>query len=899
MSLHQKIATLLFISFILNSCSSKDEFIYKNPDTAIDARVDDLLSRMSLEEKFWQLFMIPGDLSEGKEKYKYGIFGFQVSTKSSSTNEAEQILDYSTGGTAKQTALLINEMQKYFIEETRLGIPIIPFDEALHGLIREDASAFPQSIGLAASFNTHLMDSLAAAIATELKARGIRQNLSPVINIARDVRWGRVEETYGEDPFLTSKMAVSYISAFEKRGVITTPKHFVANVGDGGRDSYPIHFNERILEEIYFPAFKSSIQEAGAWSIMTAYNSIDGTQASAHNWLLNEKLKKDWGFEGFVISDAGATGGANVLHFTAKDYAESTQQAIEGGLDVIFQTSYDHYPLFFEAFEKGMIDKKAIDEAVRRVLYAKFKLGLFENPYVSIEDLEKNNSIAQNKRLAKKAALESIVLLKNEAQTLPIKKDIKSMAVIGPDADDARLGGYSGPGNNPVSILQGIKHKVGNGINIAFAEGAQRTPEDFVAIPKEQLFHINKDGKKAVGLKADYFNNITLEGKPALSRVDANIDFRWTLFSPDQSLINYDYYSARWTGKLVAPETKTIDIGIKGDDGYKLYINDELVIDNWKKQTVQQITKAYSFQKNKEYDIKLEFYESTGNVWFKLIWNTGIENNWQNKIAEATSLAKKSDVALVCVGIEEGEFKDRAYLSLPGHQEELIKAVAQTGTPTIVTIVGGSAVTMQNWLSEVPALIDVWYPGDEGGHAVADVIFGDYNPAGRLPLTFPIHESQLPLYYNHKPTGRGDDYLNLSGKALFPFGFGLSYTHFQYSDLELEKNLISASENTIVRCKITNTGNYDGDELVQLYIKDEFASVARPIMELKGFQRIHLKKGETKEVFFKITPELLMMFDAEMEELVETGDFRIMIGASSNDIRLRTILKVSHSTEIN
>lgn len=880
---------LILLSVI--SCKLEDDFIYKNPKATIENRVDDLISRMTLEEKFWQLFMIPGDISEGKEKYKNGIFGFQVATKSSSGNNTEQILDYSGGGKAKETALLINEIQKYFLEETRLGIPIIPFDEALHGLIREEATAFPQAIALAATFNTTLMDTVAGAIATEMKSRGIRQNLSPVINIARDVRWGRVEETYGEDPFLTSRMAVSYIKAFEERGVITTPKHFVANVGDGGRDSYPIHFNDRILEEVYYPAFKASFQEANAWSVMTAYNSVDGTQATANNKILNEKLKNEWGFKGFVISDAGAVGGANVLHFTAKDYAESTKQAIEGGLDVIFQTSYDHYPLFFEAFEKGMIDEKAIDEAVRRVLYAKFKLGLFENPYVNVEDVENQNNIVKNKLLAKTAALESIVLLKNNAKTLPLKKTVKSIAVLGPDANEARLGGYSGPGNNPVSILEGIKQKVGNDVDIAFAEATKRTIENFVAVPKEYLFH-KVDNKKQEGLQANYYNNINLEGTPALSRIDPNIDFRWTLYSPDQEKINYDYYSARWTGNIIAPVSGMIDIGIKGDDGYRLYINDALIIDNWKKQTVQQITKSYAFKKDKTYDIKVEFYETTGNVWFKLIWNAGLKNTWKKDITEAVTIAKKSDVAIVCVGIEEGEFRDRAYLSLPGHQEELIKAVAQTGTPTVVVLVGGSAITMQNWINEVPAILDVWYPGEEGGYAIADVLFGDYNPAGRLPVTFPIDVSQVPLYYNHKPTGRGDDYINLSGKPLFPFGYGLSYTTFEYSTVKLDKNIISTSEKTKVRFKMTNTGNYDGDEVVQLYIKDEYASVARPTMELKGFQRIHLKKGESKTIEFNITPAMLAMFSKDMKQVVESGKFRIMIGSSSNNIKLRIILTV-------
>jgi len=873
------------------SCRKKDDLKYKNPETPIAERVDDLLSRMTLEEKFWQLFMIPGDLSDGKEKYKHGIFGFQVSTKGKSENEAEQLLDYKGGGTAKKTAELINTIQKYFIEETRLGIPIIPFDEALHGLVRDGATAFPQSIALAATWDTLLMGKVAHAIAMETKTRGIRQILSPVLNIARDVRWGRTEETYGEDPFLTTQMGLAFISQFEQLGILATPKHFIANFGDGGRDSYPIHFNERLLEEIYFPAFKACIQKANAGSIMTSYNSLDGSPCSANDWLLNKKLKDEWGFEGFVISDAGATGGANVLHFTTKDYAESTKESIENGLDVIFQTSYDHYPLFYKAFKDGMIDEKAMDEAVRRVLRAKFKLGLFENPYIDSNEAEKWNASAAHRELTKKAALESIVLLKNERNTLPLNKGLKSVAIIGIDAVEARLGGYSGPGNKPVSILQGIENKVGKTCTINYAPACGREFSLYVTIPNENFFFY-EDNNKVSGLKGEYFNNTTLEGTPALTRVDPQINFLWTLFSPDQEKINFDWFSTRWTGKLLASETGEFEIGLEGDDGYRLYLNDQLIIDNWKKQTFQTLTKKYHFIKGQTYDLKVEFYETTGNVKLKLVWNIGVKNTWENEIQNALATAMKSELTIVVAGIEEGEFRDRAYLSLTGHQEELIKKIAATGKPVVVVLVGGSAITMNSWIDQVPSIIDVWYPGDEGGNAVADVLFGDYNPAGRLPITFPIHESQLPLYYNHKPSGRGDDYLNLSGKPLFPFGYGLSYTHFEYHDLKIDKPLINANESTTVHFKVTNTGKYDGNEVVQLYIKDLLASVARPIMELKGFQRINLIKGETKELTFEISPELLTMLDLNLNRIVESGEFRIMIGASSNDIRLRKILTV-------
>ncbi len=882
---------VIFLTLITGACQQKDQFAYKNPNLPIEERVDDLLPRMTLEEKFWQLFMIPGDLSDGKERYQHGIFGFQVATKGQSGNEVEQLLDYSGEGTAKETAELINNIQKCFVEETRLGIPIIAFDEALHGLVRDGATAFPQSIGLAATWDTALIADVANVICMESKTRGIRQILSPVLNIARDVRWGRTEETYGEDPFLTSQMAFSFISQFEKNGVITTPKHFIANVGDGGRDSYPIHFNERLLEEVYFPAFKKCFIDGQAWSVMTSYNSLDGRQCTANDWLLNKKLKEEWGFQGFVISDAGATGGANVLHYTAKDYAESTEQAIENGLDVIFQTSYDHYPLFFEAFEKGMIDEAAIDEAVRRVLRAKFKLGLFENPYIDPEQAEKMNGSAANRAVAKQAALESMVLLKNNAQTLPLSKQLHSVAVIGTDAVEARLGGYSGPGNQPVSILEGIKNKIGNSCQINYSPGCGRESASFVTVASEYLKYV-ENGEQSSGLRGDYFNNITLEGAPALSRVDPKIDYRWTLFSPDQNKINYDFYSARWTGQLIAPESGLFEIGLKGDDGYRLYIDDKLLIDNWQKQTFQQKTEAFTFIKGRSYNIKLEFYETTGNVNLKLVWNMGMKETWQQEIRQAVATARNSDAAIVVVGIEEGEFQDRAYLTLPGHQEALIQQVAATGKPVVVVLIGGSAITMNNWIDETDAIVAAWYPGDEGGNAVADVLFGDYNPAGRLPITFPIHESQLPLYYNHKPTGRGDNYINLTGKPLFPFGYGLSYTSFEYSNVTIDKPEITAGESTTIRFNITNTGNYDGDEVVQLYIRDLFASVARPVMELKGFKRIHLKRGETKEVSFVITPELLTMLNEEMNSVIEPGDFRIMIGASSNDIRLRTILNV-------
>ncbi len=883
---------LTFATFLILSVFIAKAQPYKDPKLPVEDRVKDLLSRMTPEEKFWQLFMIPGDTNENLDNYKAGIFGFEISTSGQSSNASGQMLSYAPGASAVETAEGVNKMQHFFIDQSRLGIPMIPYDEALHGLVRQGATAFPQSIGLAATWNTELMHRVSKAIATECKTRGIRQILSPVVNIASDVRWGRTEETYGEDPYLSSEMGVAFVSEFEKMGVITTPKHYVANIGDGGRDSYPIHWDERLLREVYLAPFEACFKRGGSRSVMTAYNSLDGSPCTANDWTLNQILKKEWGFKGFVISDAGATGGANVLHFTSKDYPESTAKSISNGLDVIFQTSYDHYKLFSPPFYDGRIDPKVIDQAVTRVLRNKFDLGLFDNPYIDAKEAGVWNGHATHRQLTKEAARESIVLLKNEKQTLPLSKSVKSIAVIGTDATEGRLGDYSGPGINPVNILQGIKNKAGNRVIVNYAKGCDRINTEYVPIPRKFL-SCTMDGKIQKGLKGEYFNNVTLSGQPVFTRIDQGVQFGWTLFSPDPDRLSYDFYSVRWTGKLQVPESGKIKIGIDGNDGYRLYLNNKLIIDNWKKLSRQTVVADYFFEKNKEYDLRLEYFEPAGNAVIHLLWNAQVKNKESEEIAKAVELSKKSDISVVVAGIEEGEFSDRAYLNLPGRQEELINKIAATGKPVVVILVGGSAITMNNWLKNVPAVLDVWYPGEEGGSAVADVLFGDYNPAGRLPITFPVFEGQLPFVYNHKPTGRGDDYNNLTGQPLFPFGYGLSYTSFNYSDLTFAKNNISASDSTVLSCNVANTGKIAGDEVVQLYVHDEFASVARPVTELKGFKRIHLEPGERKTVTFLINPEMLSMWDINLKKVVEPGDFRMMIGASCKDIRLRGILTVS------
>jgi beta-glucosidase len=679
-------------------------------------------------------------------------------------------------------------------------------------------------------------------------------------------------------------MAVAFVRPFERAGVIATPKHFVANVGDGGRDSYPIQFSERLLEEVFYPPFEAAIHEGGARSIMSAYNSVDGTPATQNHTLLTDRLRRDWGFQGFVISDAAATGGATVLHHTEASTATAAKHALEAGLDVVFQSSWEQHRPYLDAVQSGAIADSIIDRAVARVLRAKFQLGVFENPYTTFDTA----ATAAGHALAAESGHAAIVLLKNEHGVLPLAKQLGTVAVVGADATDGRLGGYSGPGNGVVTILDGIRAKV-PGARVQFARGPGRVSRDVVPVPSEQL-SATDSGRTVRGLKGEYWDNTRLAGSPRLVRIDRQVDFGWTLNAPGRG-IPFDWYSVRWTGAVTIPPGGVRRIGVEGNDGYRLWLDGTLVVDDWQKRSYTTTMADVNLAPGSRHDVRLEFFESTGNARIKLVWDAGVDATSRAAIDSAVSVARASDVAVVVAGLEEGEFRDRASLRLPGHQEELIERVAATGKPVVVVLVGGSAVTMP-WLPRAQAVVDMWYGGEAGGQALADVLWGDYDPAGRLPITFPVSEGQLPLVYNHKPTGRGDDYTDLTGQPLFPFGYGSSYTTFEYSSLALEPATIPASGTTTVRCRVKNTGTRAGDEVVQLYVRDVLASVARPVIQLEGFTRVHLAPGEEREVRFTLGPQQLRMLDAAMHWVVEPGLFRILIGASSKDIRLRGDLVV-------
>ena len=848
----------------------RSTYPYQDAKVSVGARVADLLSRMTAEEKFWQLFMIPGDLDTPANDYSKGIFGLQVTPPHDTA-----------GGAARADAERINAIQRYFVERTRLGVPAIPFEEAVHGIARAGATVFPAAIALAATWDTALVGRVAAAIASEAASRGLRQVLSPVVNVARDPRWGRVEESYGEDPLLASMMARAYVRAFERRGVIATPKHFVANFGEGGRDSYPIEASERQLREVWYPPFKSAVQDAGAHSVMTAYNSVDGSPATQNRALLNGTLKGDWGFRGFVISDAAATGGATVLHRTEASTATAARRAIESGLDVVFQSSYPQHRPYLDAMLGGTIARAAIDSSVSRVLRAKFEIGLFEHPYASPDSASMVNRSAAHRALAREAARSSIVMLRNEATLLPLTASVRSVAVVGAEAAEPRLGGYSAPGAQAVSIVDAVRARLGDRGTVQFAPGPGRMTREYEVVPASALG----------SLTGRYFDNIALAGEPRTVRADSAIDVNWAFNAPAPG-VDFGWYAVRWEGTLVAPEAGVRRLGVQGHDGWRLWLDGRLLIDRWRKESAGATLATVSLERATRHTVRLEYHETTGAARVRLVWDTGAGPDWRAQVDRAVAVARSSDVAIVAAGIEEGEFRDRAMLGLPGHQEELIEGIAATGTPVVVVLSGGSAITMSRWIGRVGAVLDGWYPGEEGGRAIADVLFGDYNPAGRLPITFPLSEGQLPLYYNHKPTGRGDDYDDLTGQPLFPFGFGLSYTSFTYSSLVIEPAVIGTGGRATVRCMVRNEGPRAGDEVVQLYLHQELASIARPVMELRGVQRVHLAPGEQREVTFTLGRAELEMLDRDLRAVVEPGRFRVMVGASSKDIRLRGTLEV-------
>lgn len=839
---------------------------YKNPNLNTEARIQDLLGRMTAEEKFYQLFMIAHDNAFDSTRYKNGIFGIEISIQGMDDRPGQQMLNYNETWTAIKQVEEINRIQRFLIHETRLGIPGIFYGEALHGVVGKGGVSYPQSIALAASFDRNLMQEVCDAIALESQQRGWRQVLSPVINVATDVRWGRVEETYGEDPYLNTVMGSIFVKAFESKGIVTTPKHFIANVGEGGRDSYPVHLDSLELNHIHYPPFKACV-EAGCRSIMTSYNSLNGKPCSMNDALLNQTLKDKWGFRGFVISDAGAVGGANVLHNTSKTYSESGRQAIEAGLDVIFQTSIQHDVLFKEPFVSNQINQQALDSAVARVLRVKFELGLFENPYAEYRELPTEDF----QRLALKAAEGSMVLLKNEKQTLPWKVKGKRLLVIGGDAKECRLGGYSGSGFQRISVLDAIQTQWGSELeSLVFIEGpGRKTSNPYVVIPPEQLKE----------LKVELYNGASFKGEKVKNLNWANVDFHYTFYSPDAT-VEKDDFGLVIEGQWIAPISGEVELGLEGNDGFKMWIKGDEVIERWRKISHHQDGVSLKVKKGEQVPFRIRFYESLGNAELRMIWRE--KRNAESELKEAIAMVQESDMVLFVAGIEEGEFQDRSSLNLPGHQEEWIQSLGGLDIPMVVAISGGSAVEVTPWINQVDALIDMWYGGEQQGNALVNILSGKTNPSGKLPITFPIHEGQLPLGYWHEPTGRGDDYVDGTGWPMYPFGFGLGYSEFEYGTLEYDNR-----DKDVLIIPITNKGQWDGAEIVQLYVQTRYSKELKPILALVDFQKVFIPKGQTVNVRFDVREfkKGMRIYDANSDDQIWA------VGKSSRELTSKLTVK--------
>jgi len=717
--------------------------------------VEDLLAKMTSEEKIAQLGSVSiRDLLEG------GKF---------STEKAERVMPNGIGQITRiagwsnmdpeQAAELANEVQKFLIENTRLGIPAISHEECLSGFMTSGATTYPQAIGMASTWEPELIQSMTSAIRKEMRAVGAHQGLSPVLDVLRDTRWGRVEETQGEDHYLVACMGVAYIKGLQgddlREGIIATAKHFAAHgFTEGGRNHAPVHTGPREFREVFLFPFEAVVREAKVESVMNAYHDVDGVPCAASRELLTDILRGEWGFDGIVVSDYGSVNMLQTAHHTAADKKEAAKQALEAGIDVELPGTDCYGEPLLQAFREGLISEELLDEVVRRVLKAKVMLGIFEDPYVDPEAAAPVFDSVEHRSLAREIARKSIVLLKNDDGLLPLNKDVGSIAVIGPNADST------------VNLLGDYAY-------------AAHLDHDVAAIPIVTIL-----------------------------------------------------------------------------DGIGTAVSENTVL---------------------RYAKGCEVFGGT-----------------TEGFAEAVEAAKSSDVAILVVGGKSGlsqsgttgEHRDRAELGLPGFQEELVEAVCKTGKPVVVVLVNGRPLSVE-WIADnVKAIIEAWLPGEEGGSAVADVLFGDHNPGGKLPVSIPRTAGQIPINYNRRPISH-KDYVFTKGTPLFPFGYGLSYTSFDYSDLEVTPAEIQPAGQVTVSLKIKNVGDREGEEVVQLYVRDVVASLTRPVKELKGFKRVALEAGQVKRVTFKLSADQLAFYDKDVKLVVEPGMFEVMAGGSSEDIRLR------------
>jgi len=858
---------------------------------------------MTLEEKAAQLDQLPNSWGDGRAFLKDGRFdaeNFRQSMGENGIGSVHQREERS--GVPRDYALSSNATQKYLLENTRLGIPAMFIAETLHGNVAPGCTVFPQAICLASTWNPDLLERVGTVIARETRSFGSTTGLSPVLDCARDPRWGRIEETYGEDPYLAARLGVAMVFGMQGRGdgidkehIIATPKHFAGHGGPlGGRDSNPAGYGLRHLREVFLPPFEAAVREAKAGSIMAAYSDWRGIPCNASHELLTEILRDEWGFEGYVIEDMGALMLLSSAHSVVEPTTNGPTMAIEAGVDQSFGGRMSGAVL--ESIRAGRLTEETLDRAVARVLRAKFLLGLFDDPFVDPDVAEKICDSTEHRALAREAARQGIVLLKNEGDLLPLGKDVKTLAVIGPNANTVETGDYSGFNPALVTPLEGIRKAVAKDTEVVYAEGCKISGLPTGRwVPVSGKFLTPKGTERgfapqpgATGLVAEIYSNPDFAGDPSEQRVDNNVHFLAAFHFGDTGAPEGGC-SVRWSGTLTPEVSGTYRLGLAHTDRARLRINGKVVVDHWQIGPMATHAADIALVADERYSIDIEYSTASKAAECRLVWRGADLKEDEATIAEAAEVARRSDAAVVFVGgalAECGEIRDSADLDLPGQQMDLVKAAHATGTPVVLVHVGGRPHTMVWAVDHVPAIVNMWYAGAEGGNAIADVLFGDVNPSGKLPVTWPAFVGQLPMTYDESQTGRGKHwgYVYTANDPSFVFGHGLSYTQFAYSNLRTPEKAPLGSE-VEVAVDVTNTGTRSGVEVAQLYVRDLIASVKRPLKQLKGFQRVALEPGETKTVRFILTPAHLQFWDAKLvERIVEPGEFLVMAGGSSNTV---------------
>ncbi|MBN1781667.1 glycoside hydrolase family 3 C-terminal domain-containing protein [bacterium] len=775
----------------------------------------------------------------------------------------------------------------------RLGIPAYNYwSEALHGVLTSGATSFPQAVALGATWDPDLVRRIGAAISDEARAIHVMTGKgltywSPTVNIARDPRWGRNEESYSEDPVLLSSMGVAFVKGMQGDDpyylkTVSTPKHFIANNEEHRRHTGSSDVDMRSLFEYYIPAFHAAVTEGKAYSVMGAYNELNHVPCNANPYLLTDLLRREWGFEGYVVSDCGAIFDMLYGHRFYKSGAEAAARSVLAGCDLNCGTAYRQY--LQEALDQGLLEERDIDRALQRVLSARFRLGEFDppemNPYTSVP-VDKLDC-QEHRDLALEAARKSIVLLKNKG-ILPLQKEkIRSIAVIGPNAARAQLGIYSGSPNIQVSPLEGIRAKAGPlGIEVEYVKGCDLGGG--LLRPIESKYFTEIEGTGKTGMRGEYFDNMTLSGEPLVTRIDSEVDFSFGTYPPAPG-VPEEHFSVRWTGKLVPPETIR-RIGVSNDDGARLYIDGRLIIDDWHDHAEKENRADVELEAGKAYEIVLEFYDNALNAEAKLVWDLR-----QAGFGQAREAAARNDAAVLVLGLSPGlsqEELDRQEIELPAVQRNLIRAVSEVNQNVVVVLVNGGPVALSGTEDKVNAIVEAWYAGEFGGTAIADVLFGNVNPGGKLPQTFYTSTEQLPPFSDYDLIHHPRTYMYFDRPVLFPFGHGLSYTQFKYSDLKPDAGRIGKDGEAGIQLTVKNTGKVRGDEVVQVYARALDASKQVPVRQLKRFRRITLEPGESRCITFTIPSSEFSFYDVELNDYkIESGAWEIQAGSSSEDIRL-------------